>query len=165
MIPLDTEVLTIMGGTNDYGVNIPLGTGLPTNENPTLDEFTFIGALCSMIEKIQTRVPTCRIILMTPIPRYHDGRYPPKNRAGLLTADYAKAVKEAAAFYSLPCIDLHSKVGWNKINGDCYLKDGIHPNTTIGYPRISEVVLGELKALEPLRLIQSEIREGKLSNY
>ena len=87
---------------------------------------------------------------MTPIPRYHNGRYESKNKAWLLTSDYAKAVKNVAAFYGLPCIDLHSKVGWNNSNGSCYLKDGIHPNTTIGYPRISEVVLGELKALEPM---------------
>ena len=84
---------------------------------------------------------------MTPIPRYHNGRYESKNKAGLLTSDYAKVVKDVAAFYSLPCIDLHSKVGWNKINGGSYLKDGIHPNSTIGYPRISEVVIGELKTL------------------
>lgn len=148
MIPLDTKVLTIMGGTNDYGTSTPLGRDLPTNENPTLDESTFIGALCSMIEKIQTRVPNCRIILMTPIPRYHKGKYESKNRAGLLTSDYAKAIKNVAAFYALPCIDLHSKVGWNKVNGDHYLKDGIHPNKTMGYPRMSEIVIGELRALE-----------------
>jgi lysophospholipase L1-like esterase len=148
MIPLDTEVLTIMGGTNDYGTHIPLGTVLPTNETPILDESTFIGAFCSMIEKIQTRVPHCRIIIMTPIPRYHNGRYESRNRAGLLTSDYAKAAKDVAAFYGLPCIDLHSKVGWNKINGGSYLKDGIHPNTKRGYSRMSEVVSGELKALE-----------------
>lgn len=150
MIPLDTQLLTIMGGTNDYGHSIPLGKGLPTNGSFTLDETTFIGALCSMVEKIQTKVPTCRIILMTPIPRYHEGRYEHKNRAGLLTYDYAKAVKDVAAFYSLPCIDLYSKVGWNPINGNLYLRDGIHPNTTMGDPRISEVVLGDLKAIEPL---------------
>ena len=63
MIPLDTEVLTIMGGTNDYGVSIPLGTGLPTNECPTLEESTFIGGLCSMIEKIQARVPNSGLFL------------------------------------------------------------------------------------------------------
>lgn len=150
MIPLDTKVLTIMGGTNDYGTSTPLGKGLPTNERPTLDESTFIGALCSMIEKIQTRVPLCRIILMTPIPRYHKGRYESKNRAGHLPSDYAEAVKDVAAFYALPCIDLNSKVGWNKVNGDHYLKDGLHPNKTMGDPRISEVVIGELKGLEPL---------------
>ena len=150
MIPLDTQLLTIMGGTNDYGTSIPLGVGLPTNERPILDETFFIGGLCAMIEKIQNRVPYCRIILMTPIPRYHDGRYEPKNRAGLVTSDYVRAVKDAAAFYALPCIDLHSKVGWNKINGGSYLRDGIHPNKTRGYPRISEVVIGEFKALEPL---------------
>lgn len=148
MIPLDTQILTIMGGTNDYGTNIPLGKGLPTNANPILDESTFIGGLCSMIEKIQIRVPNCRIILMTPIPRYHNGRYEQKNKAGLLTSNYAKAVKDVAAFYALPCIDLNAKVGWNNINGGIYLKDGIHPRPPIGYQRISEVVIGELKALE-----------------
>lgn len=150
MIPLDTQLLTIMGGTNDYGSNIPLGMGWPTNERPTLDESTFIGGMCSMIEKIQTRVPECRIILMTPIPRYHKGRYAPKNRVGLLTADYARVVRDVAAFYALPCIDLHSTVGWNKINGSHFLADGVHPNKTKGYPRISEIVIGELKALDPL---------------
>ena len=38
-------------------------------------------------------------------------------------------------------------VGWNKLNGSFYLKDGIHP-TEIGYERISELVIGEFKALE-----------------
>lgn len=147
-IPLDTQLITIMGGTNDYGRNIPLGKVLPTNESPTLDESTFIGALCSMIEKIQTRVPNCRIILMTPVPRYHNGRYEQKNKSGVLTSDYASAVKEVAAFYALPCIDLNAKVGWNKINGDKYLRDSMHPNTTKGNPRISEIVIGELRALE-----------------
>ncbi len=147
MIPLDTQIVTIMGGTNDYGTNIAIGKGLPTNENPNFDETTFIGGLCSMIEKIQTRVPYCRIILMTPIPRHHNGRYEQKNKAGLLTSDYAKTIKEVAAFYALPCIDLNSMVGWNKINGAFYLKDGIHPSK-IGYERISEVVIGELKALD-----------------
>ncbi|KQL38006.1 hypothetical protein AN960_13650 [Bacillus sp. FJAT-25509] len=147
-IPLDTQLLTIMGGTNDFGRGLPLGKGFPTNERPNLDESTFIGALCSMIEKIQTRLPNCRIILMTPVPRYHNGKYEDKNKVGYLTADYASAVKDVAAFYALPCIDLYSNVGWNRMNGEYYLIDSMHPNKTRGYKRVSEIVIGELEVLQ-----------------
>ncbi|MES9685296.1 SGNH/GDSL hydrolase family protein [Gottfriedia acidiceleris] len=147
-IPLNTQLLTIMGGTNDFGRGIPLGKGFPTNERPNFDESTFIGALCSMIEKIQTRLPNCRIILMTPVPRYHNGKYEDKNKAGYLTSDYARAVKDVATFYALPCIDLYSTVGWNRMNGEYYLIDSMHPNKTRGYKRVSEIVIGELEVLQ-----------------
>jgi lysophospholipase L1-like esterase len=147
-IPLDTQLLTIMGGTNDFGRGLPLGKGFPTNERPNLDESTFIGALCSMIEKIQTRLPNCRIILMTPVPRYHNGKYEDKNKAGYLTSDYARAVKDVATFYALPCIDLYSNVGWNRMNGEYYLIDSMHPNKTRGYKRVSEIVIGALEVLQ-----------------
>ena len=156
-IPLDTQLLTIMGGTNDFGRGLPLGKGFPTNERPNLDESTFIGALCSMIEKIQTRLPNCRIILMTPVPRYHNGKYEDKNKVGYLTSDYASAVKDVAAFYALPCIDLYSNVGWNRMNGEYYLIDSMHPNKTRGYKRVSEIVIGALEVLQ--QDVKSSIEE------
>ncbi|ODG90674.1 MULTISPECIES: SGNH/GDSL hydrolase family protein [Bacillaceae] len=156
-IPLDTQLLTIMGGTNDFGRGLPLGKGFPTNERPNLDESTFIGALCSMIEKIQTRLPNCRIILMTPVPRYHNGKYEDKNKAGYLTSDYARAVKDVATFYALPCIDLYSNVGWNRMNGEYYLIDSMHPNKTRGYKRVSEIVIGALEVLQ--QDVKSSIEE------
>ncbi|SFD02894.1 SGNH/GDSL hydrolase family protein [Bacillus sp. UNCCL81] len=156
-IPLDTQLLTIMGGTNDFGRGLPLGKGFPTNERPNLDESTFIGALCSMIEKIQTRLPNCWIILMTPVPRYHNGKYEDKNKAGYLTSDYARAVKDVATFYALPCIDLYSNVGWNRMNGEYYLIDSMHPNKTRGYKRVSEIVIGALEVLQ--QDVKSSIEE------
>ncbi|PEL06505.1 SGNH/GDSL hydrolase family protein [Bacillus sp. AFS017336] len=156
-IPLTTQLLTIMGGTNDFGRNIPLGNGLPTNKHLNLDESTFTGALCSMVEKIQLRLPDCRIILMTPVPRYHEGKYEDKNKAGFLTSDYARAVKDVASFYSLPCIDLYSNVGWNRMNGEYYLIDSMHPNNTKGYKRVSEIVIGELEVLQ--QNVNSKIKD------
>lgn len=146
-IPLDSQLITIMGGTNDFNDSVPLGNGLPTPEKPTLDESTFIGGLCSTVEKIQARVPKCRVILMTPVPRYHDGGYEYKNKAGALTSDYAQIVREVANFYGLPCIDLFATVGWNKINGNLYLRDSMHPNPK-GNARMAEVIIGELEVLQ-----------------
>lgn len=48
----------------------------------------------------------------------------------------------------VPCIDL-SAYGWNLVNIATYVADGLHPNTA-GYRRMSEVIIGGLKAITHL---------------
>jgi hypothetical protein len=134
-IPVDTEIITIMGGTNDYAMNIPLGTA------GTLSNTTYKGAMSIIIEKILTKMPTARIVFMTPP---FENLTP--NSLGLTMEDYANAVIEVAHYYAMPVIDVYGECGWNAINSETYLSDGVHPNTA-GYARISSLVIGKLKAL------------------
>ena len=130
-----------------------LGVAASTNT----DEF--YGALNQMAQLLTTRLPTCRIVWMTTpygeLPaRVTDGIWATSttNLQGLTTRDYAAAVRVASKRWGFPVIDL-DECGWNEVNIATYMNaDGslIHPNAAAGGPRISEVSIGRLRALQPL---------------
>lgn len=151
-IPTDTELLLVLGGTNDWAQSRSLGSVDSTNTEE------FYGALNQMAEKLTTRLPTCRIAwLTTPygeLPgRLTDGSNwpsPAVNNVGLTTRAYADAVRVAARRWGFPVIDL-DQCGWNEINLTTYMQDdggSVHPNT-LGGARIAEIAIGRLKSLEP----------------
>lgn len=93
-IPTDVDLITLMGGTNDWAQSIPLGT--ITSTDPT----TFYGALNTFAQKAFTRWPTKRITLATTpygeIPAWESRSgwtSPAHNALGLTANDYAEAVK------------------------------------------------------------------------
>jgi lysophospholipase L1-like esterase len=139
-IPTDTQLITIFGGRNDYGQNVPLGAITDTVDT------TFYGALQIMINKIHTRIPNARKVILIPIYSSDDGTV---NSVGKTFDDYRNAIKQIAYLYGYPVIDLKANTGINKLNSTAYLSDGIHPNDA-GGQRIAEVVIGQLKALEPV---------------
>lgn len=150
-IPTDTELLLVLGGTNDWAQSRVLGAVASANTEE------FYGALNQMAQKLTTRLPTCRIVwLTTPygeLPgRVTDGIWTTAhtNNAGLTTRAYAEAIRVASKRWGFPAIDL-DECGWNEINLTTYmLADGgsIHPNAT-GGTRIAEVAIGRLRDLEP----------------
>lgn len=142
-IPLDTDVITIWGGANDwaYGVGI-------TDINDT-SKSTFYGAYKYIIERIQSRIPNCRIILMTPgFAFFRDGSNPLSG--GKTTENYGTAVKAIAAKYNLPVIDVHKEMGINIQNALNFMLDEpctVHLNT-VGYKRLAGIVKGAMDRLE-----------------
>jgi lysophospholipase L1-like esterase len=150
-IPADSELVMVLGGTNDWAQSRALG--LPTSTNTE----EFYGALNQMCDKLTTRLPSAVICLLTT----PYGELPQRvidliwttshtNNAGLTTRDYAEAIRVAGRRWGMPVIDL-SDAGWNTINLSTFMQaDGglIHPNAT-GGERIARVAIGRLKALEP----------------
>ena len=130
-IPTDSNIITIMGGTNDYG--LPLGTINDTTVS------TFYGAFQLMLDRIYTRIPSSEIILVTPI--FRNGGETLYN--GFVMEDYRNAIRIIAKKYNYRLIDM-AKVGINKNNYTTYLSDGIHPNTT-GAERMSRLFIQEFK--------------------
>jgi hypothetical protein len=138
-IPLDTELLTVEGGTNDYANDIPLGVaGVLTNT-------TFKGSVSMAIEKILALMPTVRILMITP-PGYSTFAI---NGAGLKMGDYAEAMVEVAKYYGMPYISIFGNCGWNPINHTYFLSDGTHPFKP-GYLVISNLILGKLFEIKPI---------------
>ena len=137
-IPTDTDVILLMGGTNDMGVSVSIG-------ETDYTESTFKGALSSTIKKIQLRIPHALIILMTPIYNAHKDIRP-----------YSNAMKEVADEFGIAIIDVHSKCGINKANWNLYLKeDGTHPTYNVdwsGSDRIANVVIRELNTYKPYKI-------------
>ena len=138
----DYDVIVVFGGTNDYANPNPTPLGNIASD----DEHTFYGALKSLMEKLIQAHPTATVVFATPIHRAAERNY---GIEGLTLEDYVNAVKEVAAIYSIPVIDLWRTAGIQaKVESTMkvYLLDGLHPNQT-GHRRIAERIYQFLKSL------------------
>ena len=143
-IPLDTEVLFIMGGSNDWAQNIAIGT------IKDADNTTFMGAYKILLNKIYARIPNVEIIIMTQPFNGSDMRYDGTevNSKGHVINDYRKATREIANRFGLPIVET-IEAGINNFNKSLYIPDEVHPNAE-GGKLIASVIIGKLKAIEKL---------------
>ena len=152
-IPTDTDLITVLAGTNDWAQNVPIGALGDTD-----GAATFHGGLYTLAVNLMSRFPDKRIVLMTTtygeLPEYEARGWGNAytNTQGLTTRDYAQAVREAAEVWGFPVADLQAKCGWNTINIRTFINDDgglLHPNNT-GGERIANVVVGCLSNIGPL---------------
>ncbi|MGC9150676.1 MAG: SGNH/GDSL hydrolase family protein [Microbacter sp.] len=128
------DAILIFAGTNDYNRGLPLGkffseTTKETNFNgnqvtrkyrsPIMNDSTFCGRINRVMSYLKNHFPQQQIILMTPIHRGF-ATFSPKNiqpdenfsnGQGLYLDAYVEALKQAASFWAVPLIDLHSVSG------------------------------------------------------
>lgn len=136
------DIVTIMGGTNDYGrARKPLGN-LKSEKGDT----SVYGALMYAIEKILSLKSTIKIVLCTqPYRLDFEGHTAPggylPNSQGFTMEDVANALIEVGGHYGIPVFDFYRNSGWNsftvkKINGvlveNPYTYDGLHPKSGEG---------------------------------
>ena len=136
------DIVTIMGGTNDYGrARKPLG-----NLNSEKGDTSVYGALMYAIEKILSLKPTIKIVLCTqPYRLDFEGHSAPggylPNSQGFTMEDVANAFIEVGGHYGIPVFDFYRNSGWNsftvkKIDGKLvenpYTYDGLHPKNGAG---------------------------------
>lgn len=163
-LPLDTDVLTIMGGTNDSASSVDLGNLSITNH----DTNTFVGAYNVLISKLLYKFYKLSsgkysdinyngliksatfndivIYIMTP-PFNANTQYSGENSARLKAI--ADATKDVAKMWGIPCIDIYYNSGINTENVNALLQDGIHPNN-LGAKKIASVVVNEMKSHAPI---------------
>lgn len=135
-IPNDTELITVMGGSNDWSVGTPIGEiSDKTNE-------TFFGAYQIMLDKIKKRIPDAQIIILLPPFRDQEGDMIIK---GQKLEDFRDATVEIAEEYDYPVINTMD-AGINQSNYTEYLMDVVHPNEA-GGDKIADVVIGGLKEI------------------
>ena len=116
------DIISLMGGVNDYNRSIPLGTINDTANN------TVYGALNVIAEALTTRNPDAFIFFMTPYKVTVGGKdYLTPNAQGYNLSDVAKAVKEVADIYDIPVLDMYNLGNFEleMYNAD---SDGIHPS-------------------------------------
>jgi lysophospholipase L1-like esterase len=128
------DAILIFAGTNDYNAGIPLGiffseTPKQTNSNgntvtrkyrrPIINDSTFCGRINKVMSYLKDHFPQQQIILMTPIHRGF-AQFGPKNiqpdenfsnGQGLYLDAYVETLKQAASYWAVPLIDLHSISG------------------------------------------------------
>ena len=140
------DLCTISAGTNDFKLNVPLGT-IGVIGDTIFDDATFYGAYRKAVEYILTNSPTIRLVLMTPLQRDKDG-YDVNyiNSAGHKLIDYANAIKAVGEMYGLPVCDMYSNSGFTEKTLATYTMDGLHPND-VGYKRIGNYLTGFLNAI------------------
>lgn len=109
----DADIVVVCGGTNDVRQGVPLGTMTDT-AYPTNTYYGALHTIClGLINKywINQGLPAGqgkKIVLCTPIKLL--------NTDGTLNVDlepYAQAVREVAAYYSLPVFDFYNESGLN----------------------------------------------------
>jgi lysophospholipase L1-like esterase len=131
------DFATIFAGTNDFRLDVPLGT-LGAIGDTTFDDTTFYGAYREVIEKALTVKPAIRLCLWTPLQRDNTG-YDVNftNAAGHKLIDYVNAVKEIGKMYGLPVLDMYATSGFTKLTLATFTTDGLHPNEA-GDQRIAD---------------------------
>lgn len=173
------DAVLIFAGTNDYNHGIPIGEFFE-EENLTIEvrgpqmaerlhrkpifcDSTFCGRLNKALYYLKEHYPHQQIVMMTPIHRgyakFNASNVQPDesyaNALGLYLETYVETMKRAAAYWSVPVIDLYAMSGIvpNLPSQDVYiakpLNDRLHPSTE-GQYRIAKLLQYQLPAL-PVR--------------
>ena len=144
LIPLETEVITIMGGSNDWGAySIKLGEssdcaiGDLTENDKTL---TFWGAYKLMLNKIYNRVPNAYVIILEQ--PFRANMTPTKE--GKVLDDFRKATRDIAYEYGYPVVKTYTNAFINQMNYTNFLRDVVHPND-YGAEHLANVCIAEFK--------------------
>lgn len=148
------DYIILLGGTNDWGQHVALGTVSDTGTN------TFYGALKTTAQKLTTRYPTSKIIFVAPPYSLKPGGVGWNDANGYLNnlnlslIDYGTAMQTVARMYGFPFVDLFANCGWNSINIANYMQNEpqtfIHPNSGEGAERLAIEISRRLEQLANL---------------
>lgn len=138
----NVTLVTIGYGVNDGRTNVTLGS------RDSSDTTTFAGALGSLISKIYSDNPDCRVVVLTPIQRLYVnswGSYT-ENSNGDTLEDFAEMCKAVAAYHGTPCVDAFHNSGLNADNLEALTFEGVHPLDK-GYNRLGNCIISVLDGL------------------
>lgn len=141
-IPEDSDIILVMGGTND-------GFCVSDKEFGNLDERayrTFCGDLDELMRGLRERYPDADIFFVTPLPNVlHD--YLMRERNYLLPQkNFVDVILTLAKEYDFEVIDLYNSNILDSHDADIvtnYIPDGVHANHE-GYQMIAEHIAAEL---------------------
>ena len=138
----DADIVVVFGGTNDFGHgNAPIG------QFSDRVNTTYYGACHVLMQGLIEKYPAAAIVFMTPLHRLSEDE--PSMGNGLPLKTYVEIIKEVAAHYSIPVLDLFAMGGIQPrvpVQQERYCPDGLHPNGE-GHKLIASRLAGFLKAL------------------
>ena len=134
----DADIIFVLGGTNDYWTNVPLGT-IESN-----DTKTFYGALNTLCTGLINKYPNKTIIFGTPPKSWRtNDTYPnEQNSNGNTPEQFNQAIKEVCAKFSIPVLDLKHTLGIDPeipVQFTNLTSDGVHYNN-LGYKKLGNVI-------------------------
>lgn len=153
-IPADSDIIIIMGGTND-------GFAASAKEMGSISEKkarTFYGDVDELMRGLKQDYPDAKIIFATPLPNVlHD--YLMNQRDYLLPQSaFADAIKQLATEYDIDVIDLYNSNILDTHDAQvisAYMPDGVHGNPA-GYQVLAEHIAGEI-----IRIMERDALYGK----
>lgn len=145
---LAADAIVLFGGVNDFCRDVPLG------QMGDADHACFYGAISYLVRSILADYPEAKLVCMTPaktagVAAKGLPAFDVPNGQGQVEADYAYAMKEVCARYSVPVIDLFETSGISPLVEEqrrLYMPDGLHYSAA-GYRRLAERIAAGLKAL------------------
>ena len=155
-IPKDTDIILVMGGTNDGFAASEKELGSLAEKKPK----TFYGDVDELMRGLKADYPEAKIIFITPLPNVlHD--YLRVQRNYLLPQKvFANAVKELAAQYDIDVIDLYNSNLLDTHDAQVistYMPDGVHGNPA-GYQILAEHLASRvIRIMEEDRASQSTV--------
>ena len=108
----NADMISVMLGVNDYSAKAALG------DMTSRDNTTVYGSLHMVAKHLTTKYPNAFIFFMTPF------KYRTENNGVYNLADVAQAVKDVAAQYGIPVLDMYTDGQFDPATS---AKDGIHP--------------------------------------
>ena len=152
-IPEDSDIILVMGGTNDEFCASLVEFGNPAERKRR----TFWGDLDELMDGLKTDYPNAEVIFMTPLPNSLQD-YLKIQHPYLIPQDkFADVIKELADEHGMEVINLYNSNildGHDKDNVLHFMPDGVHPNAD-GYE-----ILGEHVAADLIRILQSRQKKG-----
>lgn len=160
-IPEDTDVIFIMGGTND-------GFCLEEDEVGSFEERaprTLIGDLDELMRGLKENYPDAEIVFVTPLPNVLHDILRKDNEALLSQRVIVDTILIMAGEYDFECINLYDSNFLDSHDADIltnYMPDGVHPNPD-GYELLARHIGAEfLRIHEEKAKAQSE--ESSMEN-
>ena len=111
----EADIVSVMLGVNDYSAKAALGN-MDSRDNTTV-----YGSLHMAAKHLTNKYPNAFIFFMTPF------KYKTENNGVYNLADVAQAVKDVAAFYNIPVLDMYNDGQFNPATDAA---DQIHPTQT-----------------------------------
>lgn len=126
LIPVDADVISIMGGVIDHSANFAMGS---PSDLASAYATSFYGSLKFTAEYLISKYPLAQIIWCTPI-RYNGAEV--ANGQGYTLGDYAKAIITVGKSYGFTVVDFYNDMS-QRMNAAPYSRlfvngDGVHPN-------------------------------------
>lgn len=162
-INADVDVITVMGGINDFANGIRLGKFVTPATDKAIGENvyakdTFYGALQSTYETLLKNHADKLIVVINMLNGNNGtvGVNGAKNGAQLLgyaTVEegmeaYREAIRMCANYYNLPCLELQDKVSFNSLDDAklTNIPDLLHPNQ-VGHNEMADVIAKFINSL------------------
>ena len=128
----DADLVTIFAGTNDFGRSVAMPLGTMADDANTE---SFYGRLKYTCDLLSAKYPNALVILVTPLPRHdcEDGTKGAVEPTKTLV-DYADAIRQVAALYSFPVLDLTRESGMqmrSKAFRTAYMADTFTPTLPV----------------------------------